>query len=197
MAIPALISNRIKSNSLEFYDYLIKNKSPVVNSTNTIILGRSIGSGGACYLAAHKNIRNLALISPFSTIPNVAADFAGCFGKYLVKEHFNNLEEISNYDGRLLIIHGKMDEVIAFRHGEQVLEAYKEHKIGKQENPREKLRFVTPSNMTHNYFDFEKDILDPLKEFSMGMKEEVDFFRRRIPWVISQHIFNHTAFIIR
>ena len=58
---------------------------------NTVVLGRSIGSGGATYLAVHKKLRNLALISPFSSIPKVAVDFAGCAGKLLVKNHFDNI----------------------------------------------------------------------------------------------------------
>ena len=92
-------------------------KKPVINSMNTIVVGRSIGSGGATYLAVHKNIKNLALISPFSNIPKVASDFAGFAGRLLVKNHFDNIAMIQKYNGRLLVIHGKMDEVIAFRHG--------------------------------------------------------------------------------
>lgn len=61
-----------------------------MNSENTIVIGRSIGSGGACYLASRKKVHNLILISPFSTIPEVATDFVGCVGR-IVKCHFNNL----------------------------------------------------------------------------------------------------------
>ncbi len=53
------------------------------------MLGRSIGSGGASYLASQKNMHNLVLISPFSNIPSVATDFVGCVGK-VVKCHFDN-----------------------------------------------------------------------------------------------------------
>lgn len=67
-----------------------RNKKSVINTKNTIVLGRSIGSGGACYLASRKRIERLALVSPFSTIPNVATDFVGCTGK-IVKCHFDNL----------------------------------------------------------------------------------------------------------
>ena len=87
-----------------------------LNTYNTVVIGRSIGSGGACYLANHKGIKNLVLISPFTTIPKVAKDFAGCFGA-LVRTHFSNEEEIRNYKGNLLVIHGKIDEVIAHKHG--------------------------------------------------------------------------------
>lgn len=62
---------------------------PNLNRSNTIIIGRSIGSGGASYLAARKKLQQLILISPFTTIPNVSRDLVGCPGK-IVKCHFDN-----------------------------------------------------------------------------------------------------------
>ena len=62
-----------------------------MSQKNTIILGRSIGSGGASYLASQKNINKLILISPFSNIPAVARDLVGCVGG-IVKNHFDNTE---------------------------------------------------------------------------------------------------------
>jgi hypothetical protein len=37
------------------------------------IIGRSIGSGGATFLANRKDASKLILISPFTTIPKVAS----------------------------------------------------------------------------------------------------------------------------
>jgi hypothetical protein len=86
-------------------------------------MGRSIGSGGACFLASQEKIGNLILISPFSSIQNVAEDWVGCVGR-AVKNHFDNLEQIRNYKGHLLVIHGQMDDVILFRHGKMVVEEF-------------------------------------------------------------------------
>lgn len=68
-------------------------------------MGRSIGSGGASYLAGHRNIPRLILMSPFDTIKKVAVGMVGCLG-CLIKQHFNNEEEIVNFTGDLLVIHG-------------------------------------------------------------------------------------------
>lgn len=87
MLFPGLISNKIKSDALHFYDYLTKSQERVINAQNTIVIGRSIGSGGASYLASRKRIENLVLISPFSTIKSVPG-VIGC----IVKQHFNNIE---------------------------------------------------------------------------------------------------------
>lgn len=73
-------------------------------------MGRSIGSGGATYLASQMKMQNLILVSPFSTIPNIATDFVGCScATCFIKCHFNNLEELERYNGRLLVIHGLAD----------------------------------------------------------------------------------------
>ena len=52
-------------------------------------MGRSIGSGGASYLAGHRNIPLLILMSPFDSIRKVATRWVGCLG-CLIKQHFNN-----------------------------------------------------------------------------------------------------------
>ncbi len=56
------------------------------------------------------------LVSPFDSIRKVSVGIAGCIG-YIVKNHFSNEESVLTHEGDLLVIHGKRDEVIAFRHG--------------------------------------------------------------------------------
>lgn len=55
------------------------------------MMGRSIGSGGASFLAGHRNIPLLVLMSPFDSIRNVAMNMVGCMG-FIVKQHFDNEE---------------------------------------------------------------------------------------------------------
>jgi hypothetical protein len=63
------------------------------------------------------------LVSPFDSIRKVSKELVGCVG-YIVKNHFNNEECILTYGGDLLVIHGKRDEVINFRHGELLVGLY-------------------------------------------------------------------------
>lgn len=55
-------------------------------------------------------------MSPFTDITAVASDIIGCPGK-IVKCHFDNTEELKSYNGGLLVIHGKSDDVIKCYHG--------------------------------------------------------------------------------
>lgn len=68
-------------------------------------MGRSIGSGGASYLAGHRNVPLLVLMSPFDSIRQVAIKMVGCLG-CLIKQHFDNEQELVNFTGDLLVIHG-------------------------------------------------------------------------------------------
>lgn len=143
---------------------MTKSQKNVINTQNTIVIGRSIGSGGASYLASRKKISNLVLISPLSKITEVAVDFVGCLGKCVI-QHFDNIEEISNYTGNLLVVHGKIDEVINHRHGVLVKETYNKANLSKNKQ----CTLSSPPNMSHNYFSYEEDILEPIGQFRERM----------------------------
>lgn len=83
----ALISDTIKQDALDFYDFL--RRETAREEQDIIVMGRSIGSGGASYLAAHRPVRSLILISPFDSIKKVARGLMGCIGG-IVKQHFDN-----------------------------------------------------------------------------------------------------------
>ncbi len=59
-----------------------------------IVFGRSIGSAPATWLAAKKNPGALILMSAFTSLRGVVKDLVGTLGSYLVRERFNNLENI-------------------------------------------------------------------------------------------------------
>ena len=65
-------ASRIKEDSLEIYAFLTKIcKLP---DQNVIIVGRSLGSGPASYLAANRKAFVQILISPFMTLKDVILD---------------------------------------------------------------------------------------------------------------------------
>lgn len=56
-----------------------------------ILFGRSMGSGPSSMLASMFKPRALVLMSPYTTIKDVAANVAGRFLSNFISEHFNNL----------------------------------------------------------------------------------------------------------
>lgn len=72
-----------------------------------IVLGRSIGSGPATFVAKKYKPAALFLVSAFTSIKKVVKNLYGILGEMLVKERFNNLERMKSVKCPVLIIHGK------------------------------------------------------------------------------------------
>jgi len=87
---------------------------------NIIIWGRSVGSGPACELARRYKTAGLILDSPFISTFRVITHYS-----ILPFDKFKNLEKIDKIDAPILIIHGRMDKVIPFWHGQKLYEKIK------------------------------------------------------------------------
>lgn len=81
---------------------------------NILLLGRSLGTGPATYLASKNKVGALILISAFTSIRGVVSEFAGIF-KYIVKERFDNLGNIKKVTSPTFLLHGKSDRLISYK----------------------------------------------------------------------------------
>ncbi|AFY54134.1 Putative lysophospholipase [Rivularia sp. PCC 7116] len=82
-----------------------------------IPFGRSVGGGSAIDLAARKPVAGLITESTFTSIFKVKVPI-----KILPFDKFPNLEKIKRVKCPVLIMHGKLDEVVPFYHSEQLFE---------------------------------------------------------------------------
>lgn len=102
-------------------DVLGSNKEGEQHIYNQLIIcGRSLGSGVAAYIADKYPVCCLVLISPFTSIKDVAKNLFGSLGSVLVKQRFDNLKRISEVQCPTLFIHGKKDDVIPPEHSESL-----------------------------------------------------------------------------
>lgn len=141
----------ILQNTEIVYDF-IKTKFNLEDK-NIFIFGRSIGTSPAIYLASKRKPNALFVISSFTSIRAVADNLVGPL-KYLLKERFNSKEYIKNVTCPILFVHGQSDPLIP----------YKETNILKDicKCPYE---VNLPEEMTHNDFDLDEDIIDPIDKF--------------------------------
>ena len=72
------------------------------------IMGRSIGSGPATWLAAHHRVGALILMSAYTSLRSVVKRLVGRVLQYLVKERFNNLSLMPKVVCPTFIVHGKL-----------------------------------------------------------------------------------------
>ena len=105
-------SNIILENTIIVYDY-IKAKFNL-NDNNIYILGRSIGTSPAIYLASKRKPNALFVISGFSSIKEVAKNLVGPLN-VLLKDRFFSIDYIKDVTCPVLFIHGQKDPLIPFK----------------------------------------------------------------------------------
>lgn len=108
----------ILADALAVYDEISAEHDPVV------VMGRSLGSGVATYVASERSIRKIILVTPYDSIKNVASDAFPIFPTgWLVTEKFESKRFAVNVDADVLVLFAGHDEVIGNKRTESLLEA--------------------------------------------------------------------------
>lgn len=107
------------------YDHLVQRAD--VDDSRIILIGRSIGGGAACALAARRPSAALILMSTFTSARSFASRYLA--PGFLMRDPFDNLSVVESYPNPVLIIHGKYDELIPYRHGVSLYKAAKQGKM--------------------------------------------------------------------
>jgi pimeloyl-ACP methyl ester carboxylesterase len=84
-----------------------------VDPENVFVMGRSIGTGPAAELSSRRKVSAVILQSPFSSASAVAWRSFG-FPGFLVRDRFDVRKSLARFEGRVLIFHGRYDNIIRF-----------------------------------------------------------------------------------
>ncbi|MGA1795666.1 MAG: alpha/beta hydrolase [bacterium] len=114
--------NSITDTFIAAYDALAAR--PDVDASRIVLLGRSLGGGAVCALAAKRPSAALILMSTFTSARSFARRFLA--PGFLVRDTFDNLPVVSSYNGPILIIHGSRDTIVPYRHGISLYRAAKD-----------------------------------------------------------------------
>jgi fermentation-respiration switch protein FrsA (DUF1100 family) len=109
----------ITETMLRAYDTLASR--PEVDAGRIAVHGRSVGGGAACTLLGRREVAAVVLESSFTGIRPFAA--ARLLPPFLVLDPFDNLQAVEEYRGPVLVIHGSRDDIIPYRHGQQLAAA--------------------------------------------------------------------------
>jgi len=94
-----------------------------------VMMGHSLGTGVATQIAREFHAGGLVLLSPFRSVPKMAAKLYPYFpAQYLVFDEFANDEKLPDMQVPLLIVHGEDDTNIPFIQGQQLFEMAQEPK---------------------------------------------------------------------
>lgn len=118
-----------------------------------VLVGRSLGTGVATKMAEEYDIHSVVLISPYTSIADVAQQTYWYFPtKYLVRDKFDSRSRMQNINEPILLIHGAEDKIIPHQHS-MILS-----KIANSSN-----KIITYENTGHNNIDeirLTNDIVD-------------------------------------
>ena len=100
-----------------------------VAEKDIIIYGESLGTGVAIEIAQNKKFAGIILESPFTSMIDAGKDkYPYLPVKLLLKDKYESDKKIKNINSPILIMHGKVDNIVPFHMGKKMYELANEPK---------------------------------------------------------------------
>lgn len=114
-------SEGVPSEALLYADALAFYDRVAARHVQVDVLGRSLGSGVASYVAANRAVRKLILVTPFDSVQSMAQKAYPYFPmRFLLRDKFDSLARASHIKARTLMIIAEKDEIIARAHSDRL-----------------------------------------------------------------------------
>jgi len=138
------------SDALKLYD-TIKPKHDRIS-----IGGRSLGTAIATYVAAHREVSRLALITPFDSIVNVANGRYPIYPvSFLLHDTYDSKSRVQNIRAKTFIVMAQNDRIISKERTQQLIDAF---------DPSQ-LEVTTIENRGHNDISSDKRYYKIMQDF--------------------------------
>lgn len=148
-------------SALLIYDRLVEQYG--IDPDQLIVVGRSLGSSVATYVAAHRKAAGLILITPFDSIENVAANHYSLFPvSWLLNHRFPTIQYIGDVKSQLLFMVAEQDEIIAEENLQRLVEA-----------SHQKNNTIHYENVGHNSIQSHPDYYRDINEFIESIQATV------------------------
>lgn len=138
------------SDSLALYDRVVSNHESIS------LIGRSLGSGVATYLASERPVSHLALITPYDSIKNVAQAHVPIYPiGLLIKDKYDSIEKAPRVSAPVLIVMAELDSVIPNSHSIKLSASFKEEQVS----------IINMKGADHNNLSVDPEYYSSLKQF--------------------------------
>ncbi|MBE9516154.1 MAG: alpha/beta hydrolase [Proteobacteria bacterium] len=95
------------ADALAWYDKLASQHRQIS------VIGRSLGAGVAIYLVDQREVKRLALVTPFDSATNMARHYYPYFpASFLLKDKYDSLSRAKRIKIPILVIAGERDEIV-------------------------------------------------------------------------------------
>jgi pimeloyl-ACP methyl ester carboxylesterase len=101
------------------YDMLIADQR--IDADRIVFFGRSLGGGAVCALSIHRPAAAMILVSTFTSVRDMAMRYL--VPPIFVRDPFDNRTALQQYEGPVLLIHGRRDTIIPFSHAQRLKKA--------------------------------------------------------------------------
>jgi len=129
-------------------------KSKGVKENNIIIYGESLGTGVATEIAQNKNFAGIILESPFTSMIDAGKDkYPYLPVRLLLKDKYESNKKLRNINSPILIMHGKVDNIVPFHMGKKMYELANEPK------------YSYFSEYDDHMMEYNQNLLKALKDF--------------------------------
>ena len=117
------------------------------------IMSESVGTGASTFHTTLTHVDRLILISAYSSLSDVAYNIYPVYPmRLMLKDDFDNIEQLTNYQGEVIVIHGDSDTIIPIEIAQKLY----------QEIPTTKKEFNIIKNVGHNDLFSNIDTWDAL-----------------------------------
>ncbi len=129
-------------------------KSKGIKENNIIIYGESLGTGVATETAQNKNFAGIILESPFTSMIDAGKDkYPYLPVSLLLKDKYESNKKLKNINIPILIMHGKVDNLVPFHMGQKMYEMANEPK------------YSYFSEYDDHMMEYNQNLLNALKDF--------------------------------
>ena len=125
-----------------------------ISENNIIIYGESLGTGVATEIAQNKNFAGIILESPFTSMIDAGkTKYPYLPVKFLLKDKYESDKKIKNIKSPILIMHGKVDNIVPFYMGKKMYDLANQPK------------YSYFSEYDDHMMEYNEHLINHLKEF--------------------------------
>jgi len=124
--------------------------------TGISLIGRSLGTGIASYLASKRPVESLALVTPYDSIQRVAQQRFRIYPmSYLLLDKYDSLSRASSISAKVLIIMAELDTIIPNPHSIRLKNGFSNDQVS----------IIKIVGADHNNLSIRPEYYSKLKEF--------------------------------
>jgi len=106
-------------DALQIYDVLTTRHEQIS------VIGRSIGSGVATFLAANRHVAKLVLVTPFDSMLNLAKDQFPLFPvSFFLKDRYESYSRVREIKSQTLVVLAGKDAIIGSKYSNRLISAF-------------------------------------------------------------------------